>query len=247
MALSSICPEQLHVFKLGEVDRSDRVWVELVADAQRQVRVELGVGEVHTTSYSGARRTPSPPLGCRFVRTRMRDRADCSRLVRGTRVPHDVLKMWCPRLRRARPDLGCRFKPRHIVDRPCLQEGYFRHRLDRAEYRGPAGRAEPPLRCALIVLAGGLERGERVALDHECFARYAHDRRERRSGLALTVRAVANPLPNWLSLDAIGHATAQAAACNGSRYLGHISNPTNTCFRGVPIATSRSDRGRAPA
>ncbi len=142
-------------------------------------------------------------------------------LVRGTLVPHDVLKVWCPRLRRARPDLGCRFEPRCIVDRACLQEGYLRHRLNRAEYWRPAGRAEPPLRCAPIVLTGGLERGECVALNHECFARYAHDRRERRSGLALTVRAVTNPLPNWLSVDAIGHATAQAAACNGSGYIGH--------------------------
>ncbi len=54
-------------------------------------------------------------------------------LVRGTRVPRDVLEVWRPRLRRACPDLSRRFEPRRIVDRACLQEGDFRHRLDRAE------------------------------------------------------------------------------------------------------------------
>src|SRR5207237_189697 len=98
--------------------------------------------------------------------------------------------------------------PGCIVDRPRLQEGHSWHRLDRTEYRRPAGRAEPPLGGAPVVLAGGLERGEGVALDGERLARYANDHRERRSRLALAVRAIASPLPDRLRVDVVSHATA---------------------------------------
>src|SRR5207302_10935555 len=91
----------------------------------------------------------------------------------------------------------------------------------RAEYRRPTGRAEPPLRSALVILAGGLERGERAALKLERLARNGHDDRERGSGLALAVRAVASPLPDRLGIDAIGHATAEAAPRDGSGSIGH--------------------------
>jgi len=148
--------------------------------------------------------------------------------------------MRCPRLRGACPDLNRRFEPRGVVDRPCLHECQSRHRLDGAEYRRSAGRAEPPLRCAVVALAGSLERGEGVALHRECLPRYAYDHRERRSGLALAVRAVANPLPDWLGVHAVGHATAQAATRDGSRYIGHAPATLLRFHRAVPEAGRRS-------
>ncbi len=169
-------------------------------------------------------------------------------LTGGTLEPRGILEVRCPRLRRARPDLDRRLDPRWIVDRPCLQEGHSRHRLDRAEDRRPAGRAEPPLCDALVVLAGGLKRGECAALNRERLARYAHDHRERRSRLTLAVRAVASPLPGRLGVDAISHATAQAAACDGSGY-GHApksytsTNPRRNSGHPTTFTVSRATAG----
>jgi hypothetical protein len=58
-------------------------------------------------------------------------------------------------------------------------------------------------------------------------------------------------LPDWLSVDAIGHAAAQAAACDGSRYIGHAPETLLTpCFRleraperGRRLRSHRTKRG----
>ncbi len=157
--------------------------------------------------------------------------------------------MWCPRLCRTGPNLDRRFEPRCIVDRPGLKEGQFRHRFDRAEYRRPAGGAESCLRCALVALAGSLEGGECAALNRQCLAGYAYDHRERRGGLALAVRAVADTSPDWLRVDAIGHGTAQAAARDVSTCIGHapatLLRPTfarRTASATVPLLAPRANR-----
>jgi hypothetical protein len=52
-------------------------------------------------------------------------------------------------------------------------------------------------------------------------------------------------LPDWLGVDAIGHATAQAAACDGSGYIGHAPKTLLTpAFAGSECPSEGDARAR---